>query len=449
MCIKTVAYLNPRASLDLIDAYLRQGLSMRHFTIVGKDRSSILVGPGGEESLAFRHYRDYLARSRKISTGTLANYLTHVAIFIEFIYASSEIGIEPTSQNLEHIISLYENYLLFADESDDVLVRRIAEFTGRSHGCNSSSLSVIESALLHFLTLSDMLANSQGEDGLFSRYLPHMIQPVSQREAYRIRSVGWLGGLIRGGAKRKKTSQNRLFRATRLSGKTLGLAQKDENYAFPVSKIAELIMAPNLHRDRALYALLAASGIRSHEALQVKFPDVNLSKKTLKIVNPLNYELKGLTERECGALRYKGRSVEQAFLISPWSEIFFHEIEKYLSYESVKGVNHLFIFQILAGPHKGRPMFASDRSERIKQFRKRAEEIGVDLPKGVGLHSLRHAWGTYMLNDYPVTGGKGLQKSLVSQMMGHSSLSSTNVYAKHEEKEVLRIIQEGRDKIYK
>tara|TARA_R110001583_G_scaffold112646_2_gene262344 strand:+ start:297 stop:1586 length:1290 start_codon:yes stop_codon:yes gene_type:complete len=421
---------------------------MKHFTKVGKDVSAILIGPGGEEFLAFKYYRDYLARSRKIGNATLDSYLNHVSTFIEFVYASSQVGIEPTSQNLEHIISLYEDYLLFSNKSNDDLVCKIAEFTGRSFGCSPSSLPVIESAILHFLTLSDKLANSYGEDGLFSRYLPNMIQPVSERQAARIRTVGWLGGLIRGGAKRKKISQDRLFRSTRLSGKTPGIAQKDDSYAFPVNKIAELIMVPNLHRDRALYALLAASGIRSHEALQIKLPHINLKEKTLKIVNPLSEEITGLTAKEYAALRYKGRSVDQVFLISPWAEIFFYELDKYLDYEYIKGSNHLFVFQVLSGPRKGRPMFSSDRSERIKKFKKHAIDIDVELPKGVGMHSLRHAWGTYMLNDFQTERGEGLPISVVSQLMGHTNLETTSIYAKHDKNKTMKLIKDGRDFIY-
>ncbi|TLF51644.1 hypothetical protein FEI13_08220 [Halomonas urmiana] len=425
---------------------------MRFFSIVGKGDRAILIGPGGSVSEPFVEYRNSLIRNPQIGHTTLEAYLNYVGIFIEFVYAASELGIAHTQQNLENLMILYQSYLLDAGESNDEFVRKVAEYTDRKKGCAPQSLPIIESALLYFLEVANDQMIRKGEDSLFSVYLPGLIEKIPARQAARIKTVGWLGGVIRGGAKKIKRRRARLFTLTKISSKRPGLQVLDDEYAFPNDKIIYLINACQTHRDKTLYALLAASGIRTHEALQLQLCDINYRERldTIKIVNPYTRSTyrKGVSTSDIAKLKYKGRSTEIAYLIEPWKTLFYEELVNYLKYEYVRGVAHNYIFHVLKGRNKGCPYFITSRKDRIFAFKRRAKIVGVDLPVGVAIHSLRHAWGFYMLNEFPTEKGRGLPKAIVSQMIGHVNITNTDVYAKYEEEKIIDRIREAEELVY-
>jgi len=151
---------------------------MKYFSLVGYAKDAVLIDPDGNSFEPFTAYKNKLVDGCLVSVGTLHDYLGHVARFIEYIYASSIVGVEPTKQSLDVLIRSYESYLLHGQGSRDKLAQDIANLTGRSKACSPASLPVIEAALTYFLELSDSLARASGEDGLFSRYLPNAIIPI-------------------------------------------------------------------------------------------------------------------------------------------------------------------------------------------------------------------------------------------------------------------------------
>ncbi len=59
--------------------------------------------------------------------------------------------------------------------------------------------------------------------------------------------------------------------------------------------------------------------------------------------------------------------------------------------------------------------------------------MSVILGESHGPHSLRHAYGSYLLNYFPrVDGGFGLNMGIVQQMLGHAEMKSTQKYARHD-----------------
>lgn len=117
-------------------------------------------------------------------------------------------------------------------------------------------------------------------------------------------------------------------------------------------------------------------------------------------------------------------------MIEPFARIFWENLEKYLALEYNSSVGHDFVFQ----SSDGRPYFASDRSSRDKTFKSYAKKAGIDDLTGISLHSLRHMYGTYTLNYMPVPGQAtpGFPITYVKILMGHSSVTSTMKYAKHD-----------------
>jgi site-specific recombinase XerD len=126
-------------------------------------------------------------------------------------------------------------------------------------------------------------------------------------------------------------------------------------------------------------------------------------------------------------------------MIEPFASIFWSYLEKYLTFEYNSSVNHDFVFQ----QSNGRPFFASDRSSRDKTFKNYAKRSGISDPLGISPHSLRHMYGTYTLNYMPVPGQStpGLPITYVKILMGHSKITSTMKYAKHDTDMIEALIQ--------
>ena len=160
---------------------------MRFFTLKGYAKNKILIDPDGNQFDPFDKFKKKLSNDRSICPGSLNDYLGHTARFIDYIYAVSQIGLEPTKQNLEVLIDSYESYLLEAQNSSNQIAQNAAILTGRKKGCAPSSLIVIEAALKQFLTLSDSIARANGEDGLFSRFLPNTLTKIDSSEASALR----------------------------------------------------------------------------------------------------------------------------------------------------------------------------------------------------------------------------------------------------------------------
>lgn len=157
---------------------------------------------------------------------------------------------------------------------------------------------------------------------------------------------------------------------------------------------------PQLLRDAAMVELLYASGIRVAELCGIDIEDVDLSRCTVRVLGK----------------RSKQRVVpfgqRAADAISAWLE---------------KGRPHLAV------DHKA--LFVGVRGARINQRQVRRVVDEAARSEGVGSlspHELRHSAATHMLE-----GGADLR--IVQEMLGHSSLQTTQIYT-HVNAERLKAI---------
>lgn len=121
-------------------------------------------------------------------------------------------------------------------------------------------------------------------------------------------------------------------------------------------------------------------------------------------------------------------------LIEPFASKFFESLKAYLDRERIAHDRHQFLFQYLSGEDRGKPFFLSTAASRLEQFHKACRGIGVQLPPGTAGHSLRHMYGTYLLNYFPrANGDYGLPAPMVQQLMGHATLKSTLKYARYDQ----------------
>jgi integrase/recombinase XerC len=146
-------------------------------------------------------------------------------------------------------------------------------------------------------------------------------------------------------------------------------------------------------RDRALFELIYSSGLRCQEVLDLRLRDVNLDAREVRV--------KG-----------KGRKVR----VIPVGEVAVNALERYLREgrsRLVKGAtqdDHVFLSRT------GRPLSSSDVQRRLSRYLARA-----GAPRGTSPHTLRHSFATHLLE-----GGADLR--VIQEMLGHSSLRTTQVY---------------------
>ena len=147
-------------------------------------------------------------------------------------------------------------------------------------------------------------------------------------------------------------------------------------------------------RDRALFELIYSSGLRCQEALDLRIGDISFDSGEVR--------LKG-----------KGRKVR----VVPVGGEALDALQRYLREGRTRLVpegaheGHVFVSK------SGRALSGSDVQRRLGRYLARA-----GAPAGTSPHTLRHSFATHLLE-----GGADLRS--IQEMLGHSSLSTTQVYA--------------------
>ena len=168
---------------------------------------------------------------------------------------------------------------------------------------------------------------------------------------------------------------------------------------------------------------------------------------TVELHSPFGRATPGLTPEEASKLAWKGRQTPITFLLHPFADLFWEHLQNYLTYEYNSSVNHDFIFQ----KTNGRPLFTALRKDLNATFKTYASKTGLNDLSHISRHSLRHTYGTYVLNYMPMPGNSmpGLPMHIVQILMGHASISSTEKYAKHDEEVLNAYIEHGNNYIRK
>lgn len=139
-------------------------------------------------------------------------------------------------------------------------------------------------------------------------------------------------------------------------------------------------------RDIAIIELLISTGIRVSELVSLNLNDIDFNNKIIKVTG------KGNKQR-----------------IVPFSENALNSLEKYLSLRSIKSQA---TFLNKNGKRLTRRGIFFILSKRIKQFEPNLK---------ISPHKLRHTFATLLLEN-------GADLRFLQKLLGHSSLSSTEVY---------------------
>lgn len=145
-------------------------------------------------------------------------------------------------------------------------------------------------------------------------------------------------------------------------------------------------------RNRAIIEVLFSCGLRVSELVNLRFSDVSLNDKFLRIVG------KGSKER-----------------LVPISDAALREIQLWLfdrNLMKVKPGEQEFVFLNRRGAHLTRTMI-------LIMIKRTAEEAGI--AKTVSPHTLRHSFATALLK-----GGANLRA--IQEMLGHENIKTTQIY---------------------
>ena len=145
-------------------------------------------------------------------------------------------------------------------------------------------------------------------------------------------------------------------------------------------------------RNRAIIEVLFSCGLRVSELVNLRFSDVSLNDKFLRIVG------KGSKER-----------------LVPISDAALREIQLWLfdrNLMKVKPGEQEYVFLNRRGAHLTRTMI-------LIMIKRTAEEAGIT--KTVSPHTLRHSFATALLN-----GGANLRA--IQEMLGHENIKTTQIY---------------------
>ncbi len=207
---------------------------------------------------------------------------------------------------------------------------------------------------------------------------------------------------------------------------------------FPREYLAALIENASTWRDKCLWLMLGATGIRTSEALNLLLDDIDFEAQRIYVFDP-NGRRAQMGESHPQRTRFKGRQMAYTYLIPDLRKDLFFALRQYLSLEFVpcyKQGESAYFFQYVEPKYRGKPFVDASASTLTQSFKRAVKAAKIPLSIGHASwtpHSLRHMYGVYMVNDFPLNpqlGQYGLPLVDVQMMMGHSSIKVTAHYAR-------------------
>lgn len=435
---------------------------VRYKTAVLGRTSWILLDKDGVPVEAFSYF---CRKNWDFAYSTQKRYAEAVSAFIDYLFEANAFGVtsSPTKRYLNDVIDAYSTLLrdgsqclgektsasLDQHPENEWLVAVCRSLVRKplSQGSFSNTLAAIN----RFLRLSESLAAEAYErakilglehEASFSSLIQAISGAerlsVSEQRNMRMNSV--LGSVMR-------WRGQGLSRPCRLVDPNEPVQIDLRNLDFPLDYVLPLARAATSWRDRALWLLLAASGIRVSEALNLQWIDIDILNQKIYVLDPngrrLGNDLDALEKN-----RFKGRTVSMTYLIQPFRQAFFQALEQYVKSEYIPPRSKAdgdYVFQYIESSLRGKPYVGVSDSMLNKSFKSACKRAAVPQPT-VGeklwtIHSLRHLYGVYMLNDYPVNPNQGifgLDLAEVQVLMGHKDINSTRGYARKKRRGIER-----------
>ncbi|MBS1716342.1 MAG: tyrosine recombinase XerC [Armatimonadetes bacterium] len=176
--------------------------------------------------------------------------------------------------------------------------------------------------------------------------------------------------------------------------------------ALSIEQLEKVLEAPNPHepeglRDRALLELIYGAGLRVSEACELNIAELIFDEDCVRVRGK----------------RGKVRTVPLPEQTIEWLKLYLKEARPRL----IKSPTQVVFLNL-----KGKPLTRQWVYARLEALCKKA-----GLPDGIGPHVLRHTYAVHLLK-----GGADLRS--VQELLGHESISTTQIYTKLDVDEVRR-----------
>lgn len=174
--------------------------------------------------------------------------------------------------------------------------------------------------------------------------------------------------------------------------------------------------SPEKLRDNAILHLLYSSGMRVSELTNLKMSSIergNVSNDDSMVIN------------------IKGKGNKERLVVINDSALI--ALRKYLSvrFKLLKGHKNDYLFP----SHKKKGEVTNISRQRVHQiFKQLANEVGID-PDLLSPHKIRHSFATHILQN-------GADLRVVQELLGHSDISSTQIYTKVANEQAQKLVLE-------
>ena len=420
----------------------------------------------GAEFLGPREFLEYLSESEGSGQATLNAVINDLQLFLRYLCACSDLQVQSglklngSGLFLNRVLFMYPSFLAEGHRSPSPFVSAVAHHLG-FEGLARSSTGRYLSTVNRFLKFNDKEWISQqavnerlevdtfvSEEQLIEQLGKMRSLKKSEKAALLRKSM--LAGCISGGPKqitRPHLSMPRRF------GRPQDPDYRFYEKCFPIDKILDLIKNASSYRDICLFSLMAGTGIRTSEALQLRFEDLLIEEELVQIL-PYADRIQvydDLTDCQITELAFKGRTTKDVLFLSPFKEIFFEYLLNYISEERDRfNPSHDFVFVTMANNAQGKTWFDKDSTSHNRTFKEAQRRIGIEAKELYSLHSLRHFYGTWLRNYQPNgEGGFGFPLSVVKKHMGHKFESTTEGYSLPDTRVTMSKIQRAQALIKK
>lgn len=440
-----------------------KNVTLHHMLTRGGDDTWMLTHADGWRDPYFDYFATHLLKTKQSKFNTREKYCRFAAAFVDYMIeaaswyrenmqqssltnkyrrnVSSGPNFEMAGPALVEFIEIYPKVLAGGAHSGDPIVVELSKRLGREVYKHKSQRLHIQAVNL-YLELSESFNSRMHQSGLKDIHgmplftdaslFPHVggRTEISPFQRIALSNKSMIGGVVAGGPRLK-----------RLAALKPAVVDEDveDHYdfdsAFPIEDAPNLITSGfETYRDRALYCLLMASGVRISEALSLTWFDVDPVNRKVFIRNPSLKSLKEvywgfLTHEQRKKLPWKGRTHSLTLLIEPFATEFWRLLQLYMDNEMIATESHPFVFQKLKGNNIIDPLIFTDHSNLRTTFTNACAKIGLE--DSYSPHTLRHMYGVYCFNYWPNSDGTyGLPPAKVQYLMGHFSMESTMNYAK-------------------
>jgi integrase len=363
----------------------------------------------------------------------IVRFFSYLLVFDDSFFTN--IYSQPKSSTvLYEIITQYPEYLTIPHNMCSGVFSKYASQKNKNKIVQQNTAARYLSTVNEFLEMSSIFHETvesmkahgyidiDTDKNVFKDILSKRKLSASERIEISKRSV--LASVIRGGS---KYASGKLFKAPRTANKETQGSRTQKS--FPVKYILELVnSAPNL-RDKLLWCLLAGTGIRVSEALQVLLRDIDIENEQIFAIDPSGRKhlFYGIPQEKIDSSAYKSRVSPVTYFINPFRDIFFSELQEYFELRKKLKVRHELLFVSTSNQDKGQALIGS--TEMNESFKKNPNN---HLPHTI--HSLRHFYGVWCRNFIKRGKNKyGFPIATVNKLMGHKSASSTDIYAIKDE----------------